>query len=74
MNLDMIALQPFTYPYGREALRAGQRFTAQSERDFNALKITGRAKEDTGESDKGAIVPPELRPKRKYQRRDMQAE
>lgn len=56
MNLAMIALDTFAYPYGKGPLVKGQKFNAESERDFDALKLTGRAREDDGTSDKGAIT------------------
>lgn len=73
MDRTLIALETFPYPFGGGPVRKGERFEAVSDHDFALLQQAGKARIDDGTSDKGAIVPPEMQPKRKYKTRDMQA-
>lgn len=69
MDLNLIALDTFPYPYGGGPVRRGQKFQAVSEADAQALVLAGKARVDDGTSDVGAIVE-----KRKYKTRQMTAD
>lgn len=69
MDLNLIALDTFPYPFGRGPVVRGQKFQAESESDAQALVLAGKARVDDGTSDVGAIVE-----KRKYKTRQMTAD
>lgn len=72
MNRNLIALETFPYPFGK-TMPKGTRFTAESESDAQVLLLAGKAREDDGTTDKGAITEEETK-RRKYKTRDMTAQ
>lgn len=72
MSRNLIALETFPYPYGN-TMPKGQRFTAESDGDAEMLILAGKAREDDGTSEKGAITDQEAK-RRKYKTRDMTAQ
>lgn len=65
-NRAMVALQQFTYPYGRETIKRGQKFEAETDRDVEALTLARLARIDEGK--------PAAKRRGEYQTRDMRAE
>ena len=77
MNRSLIALESFVYPYGRDTMRRGQRFEAESDRDVEILTLAKLAREDDGTSDRDAMTDAEVAKRGKkmnYKTRDMTAE
>ena len=71
-SLDMVALRPFTYPYGTRDLKPGDAFRAVTSTDASALQITGMARSQTGNDIQQDAE--DARARRQYRRRDMTAQ
>lgn len=67
INRSMVALETFTYPYGRAQVKKGQKFEAENDRDVEALTLAKLAREDSGDAAKAEKKPG------KYKTRDMRA-
>jgi len=75
MQRNLIAIDTFVYPFGRETVTRGQRFEAVSESDAEALVLARRARPDDGTAEKGAITENESRIRRgRYKTRDLTAD